>query len=80
MKRAEAKGLLHFVNVDAFRKVVTFLAPGHRELSFRYPKPGSTITIIDTIPEALTVLQTLDDHLRRNVNVEAARAVQDGRR
>ena len=51
--------------------------PAHSKFSFRYPKPGSTITIIVTISEALTVLQTLDGHLRRNVNVEAARAVQN---
>lgn len=74
MRRAEGKGLLAFPNLEAFRKVVDILAKGHGELSFRYSKPGTTLSIIEfkSMPDALTVMQSLDDHLREKVNVKAA--------
>lgn len=60
-------GLLNFINAEAFNKVVDFLAPAHKEYSWRYTKPDSDIQILTSVGPALAVLASLDDHLRKDI-------------
>jgi len=64
---AESLRLLEFTGKANFARMVEIMAPAHKQNSLRYMRPGSVISIIDSIGPAIFTLNELDAHVRAQV-------------